>query len=221
MSIKLDCRLKRPGFGLAVQLALPAGTVLGLRGENGSGKSTTLDMISGLVACTEGSIRIDDVTVDDASTGTFVQPEDRNVATVFQAGGLFPHLSVEANILFGRGRIFEKSEHFDEIIDAFGLRDLLRRKPQQLSGGQRQRVALARAFLSPSRVLLLDEPTTFLDARSRGLIRSLMKSRIASYDGVVVLVSHDDGEISELATAVTDVELTRGDTTMARIECQL
>ena len=221
MSIDLDCRLERPGFGLSVRLALPSGTVLGLRGENGSGKSTTLDMISGLVACTEGSIHIDDSTVDDSSTGTFVQPEDRHVATVFQTGGLFPHLSVEANILFGRGRIFENSEHFDEIIDAFGLRELLRRKPQQLSGGQRQRVALARAFLSPSRVLLLDEPTTFLDTRSRGSIRSLMKSRIDSYDGVVVLVSHDDGEISELATAVTDVEVTRGDTTMARIVCQL
>ena len=221
MSIELDCRLERPGFDLDVRLQLPAGTVLGLRGENGSGKSTTLDMISGLVACTDGSIRIEDITVDDSSTRTFVQPENRNVATVFQTGGLFPHLSVQANILFGRGYVFEHSEHFDEIVDAFDLRQLLRRKPQQLSGGQRQRVALARAFLSPSRVLLLDEPTTFLDARSRGLIRSLMKSRIDSYDGVVVLVSHDDSEINELATAVTDVEVTRGDTTMARIECQL
>ena len=221
MSIELDCRLERPSFILSAQRALPSGTVLGVRGENGSGKSTTLDMISGLVPCTDGSIRIDDITVDDSSTRTFAQPENRNVATLFQTGGLFPHLSVQANILFGRGRIFENSEHFDEIIDAFGLCELLRRKPQQLSGGQRQRVALARAFLSPSRVLLLDEPTTFLDARSRDSIRSLMKSRIASYDGVVILVSHDDGEISELATAVTDVEVTRGDTTMARIECQL
>ena len=221
MSIDLECRLERPGFALVVRLQLPAGTVLGLRGENGSGKSTTLDMISGLVACTDGSIRIDDITVDDSSTRTFVQPENRNVATVFQSGGLFSHLPVQSNILFGRGRVFEDSEHFDEVVEAFDLRQLLRRKPQQLSGGQRQRVALARAFLSPSRVLLLDEPTTFLDARSRGLIRSLMKSRIDSYDGVVVLVSHDDSEINELATAVTDVEVTRGDTTMARIECQL
>lgn len=221
MSVDLDCRLERPGFVLEVRLSLPSGSVLGIRGDNGSGKSSTLDMISGLVPCTDGLIRIDEAVVDHSSTATFVQPEDRNVATVFQSGGLFPHLSVEENIIFGRGRSLKASQQFHSLVSAFDLRDLLHRKPQQLSGGQRQRVALARAFFSPSRVLLLDEPTTFLDAQSRASIRLLMKHHINSYDGVVILVSHDDSEISELATAVTDVELTHGDTTMARIECQL
>jgi molybdate transport system ATP-binding protein len=221
MSVELACRLERQSFVLDVRLSIPSAAVLAIRGENGSGKSSTLDMISGLVPCTSGSIRIDGEIVDDSSTGGFIQPEHRGVATVFQGGGLFPHLTVEANIRFGRGRNLSTSHHFEDLIDTFDLGDLLRRKPPQLSGGQRQRVALARAFLSPSRVLLLDEPTTFLDAQSRAAIRGLMKRHVNAYEGVVVLVSHDEGEINELATAVTGVDVTRGETTMARIDCQL
>ena len=95
------------------------------------------------------------------------------------------------------------------------FRSLLSRKPSTLSGGQRQRVALARAFLAPSEILLLDEPTTSLDATSRDEVRGAMKTFFETYNGVVVLVSHDAAEIAELATSVAQITISRGENTAA------
>jgi ABC-type sulfate/molybdate transport systems ATPase subunit len=215
MSLEVRCRFVRDAFSIDVDLSVGSGRVLGVAGENGSGKTTTLDMIAGLLPCTSGSISIDDEVVDDSSTGQFVQPEHRGVATVFQGGGLLPHLSVERNLVFGRGRTLRESPRFDDVVEAFDLRALLARKPHELSGGQRQRSSLARAFLSPSRVLLLDEPTTFLDTESRQLVRRLMKEWFAIYEGVVVLVSHDVDEIDALADRSARVRVSRGTTTAA------
>ena len=217
MSLSMQCRLVRGTFSIDVDLTVASGRVIGIAGENGSGKTTTLDMIAGLLPCTTGSITIDADIVDDSTTGTFVQPERRGVATVFQHGGLLPHLSIERNLVFGRGRVLRSTGRFDDIVEAFDLRSLLRRKPDELSGGQRQRASLARAFLSPSRTLLLDEPTTFLDADSRTVIRRLMAKWFEVYEGSVVLVSHDPGEIAELADVALRVQVSRGATTEARL----
>ena len=215
MSITMQCRFVRDTFSINVDVSVASGCVLGIAGENGSGKTTTLDMIAGLLPCTAGSITIDGEVVDDSETGSFVQPEHRGVATVFQGGGLLPRLSVERNLTFGRARALRSTPRFTEVVDAFDLRDLLRRKPNELSGGQRQRASLARAFLSPSRLLLLDEPTTFLDTDSRIAIRRLMKEWFATYEGTVVLVSHDSAEIEDLADLALRVDVTHGATTAA------
>lgn len=217
MSITMQCRFVRDTFSIDIDVSVASGCVLGIAGENGSGKTTTLDMIAGLLPCTAGSITIDGEVVDDSEMGTFLQPEHRGVATVFQGGGLLPHLSVERNLTFGRGRVLRSTPRFTEVVDAFDLHDLLRRKPNELSGGQRQRTSLARAFLSPSRILLLDEPTTFLDVDSRNAIRRLMKEWFETYEGTVVLVSHDSTEIEDLADVALRVNVTRGATTEANL----
>lgn len=218
MSLSLACRLTRGTFTLEVNLEVASRSVIAVVGENGSGKTSTLDMISGLLPCDSGRIVIDGTEVDDSETNTFVQPEHRGVATVFQSGGLFPHLTVKRNICLGRGAQLAATSRFTDIVESFDLDELLSRRPHELSGGQRQRVALARAFLAPSRVLLLDEPTTFLDAESRAAVRGQMHRAFQTYDGTVVLVSHDQAEIDELATVVARATVTRGERTVASIE---
>ena len=182
---------------------------------DGSGKTSTLDVIAGLLACTTGKISLNGKVFDDSTTNQFVQSEKRGVSTVFQGGGLFSHMTVEKNIIFGRGAAFRNTPRFDSAVEQFDLTGLLSRKPSTLSGGQRQRVALARAFLAPSEILLLDEPTTSLDATSRDEVRSAMKTFFETYNGVVVLVSHDAGEIAELATTVAQITISRGENTAA------
>jgi ABC-type sulfate/molybdate transport systems ATPase subunit len=215
MSLKINCQLRRDNFNLEVHLAVESGAVLAITGENGSGKTSTLDIIAGLLACTTGRISLNDRVFDDSTTNQFVQPELRGVSTVFQGGCLFSHMSVEKNVIFGRGAALRNTPRFDSAVEQFNLADLLSRKPSTLSGGQRQRVALARAFLAPSEILLLDEPTTSLDATSRDEVRSAMKTFFETYNGVVVLVSHDDAEIAELATSVARITILRGENTTA------
>ena len=215
MSLEINCRLRRDKFNLEVHLTVAPGAVLAITGENGSGKTSTLDMITGLLACTTGKISLNGKVFDDSTTNQFVQPDKRGVSTVFQGGGLFSHMTVEKNIIFGRGVAFRNTPRFDSAVEQFNLTGLLSRKPATLSGGQRQRVALARAFLAPSEILLLDEPTTSLDATSRDEVRSAMKTFFETYNGVVVLVSHDAAEIAELATSVAQITISRGENTAA------
>lgn len=217
MSLEIDCRLRRDRFSLDACFAVVAGSVLAITGTNGSGKTSTLDMIAGLLACTEGKIFLNGRVLDDSTTNQFVQPELRGVSTVFQGGGLFSHLNVEKNILFGRGSIFKSTPRFDSTVEQFNLNGLLKRKPSTLSGGQRQRVALARAFLAPSEILLLDEPTSSLDAVSRDEVRGAMKTFFETYKGMAILVSHDDAEVSELATDVAEITVSHGENTTARL----
>ena len=215
MSLEINCHLRRDNFNLEVHLAVAPGAVLAIAGENGSGKTSTLDMIAGLLACTTGKISLNGKVFDDSTTNQFVQPELRGVSTVFQGGGLFSHMTVEQNVIFGRGAAYRNTPRFDSTVEHFNLADLLSRKPQTLSGGQRQRAALARALLAPSEVLLLDEPTTSLDATSRDEVRSAMKTFFETYNGVVLLVSHDEAEIAELATSVARITILRGEYTTA------
>ena len=217
MSLEINCQLRRDQFNLEVHLTVAPGAVLAITGENGSGKTSTLDMIAGLLACTTGKISLNDRLFDDSTTNQFVQPEKRGVSTVFQGGGLFSHMTVEKNIIFGRGAAYRNTPRFDSAVEQFDLAGLLSRKPSTLSGGQRQRVALARAFLAPSEILLLDEPTTSLDATSRDEVRSAMKTFFETYNGVVILVSHDDAEIAELATNVAQITISRGENTTATL----
>ena len=215
MSLELNCELQRDKFNLEVHLIAASGSVLAITGENASGKTSTLDMIAGLVACTTGKISLNSQVFDDSKTNQFLQPENRGVSTVFQGGGLFSHMTVEKNVVFGRGAAFRNTPRFDSAVEQFNLAGLLSRKPSTLSGGQRQRVALARAFLAPSEVLLLDEPTTSLDTTSRDEVRSAMKTFFETYNGVVILVSHDAAEIAELATNVARITISRDENVTA------
>jgi putative spermidine/putrescine transport system ATP-binding protein len=142
-----------------------SGELVALLGPSGCGKTTTLKMIAGLIAPSEGDIRFDDRSV------VAIPPERRDVAMVFQKPLLFPYMTIAENVGFGlrmRGQPRPTIERrVRDMLDLVRLPGLEARRPGQLSGGQEQRIALARALIVEPKVLLLDEPLSQLDANLR------------------------------------------------------
>ena len=183
-----------------LSFAVEEGSFLVLLGPSGCGKSTTLRMIAGLEIADGGTIRIMDRDV------THEPPAERGISMVFQSYALFPHLSVEENILFGlnvrKVAREEKQQRLDEVAKMVGLSDLLARKPAQLSGGQRQRVALARAIISRNSICLMDEPLSNLDAKLRHEMRIEIRALQKRLGVTVVYVTHDQAEAMSMADNV-------------------
>ena len=169
-------------------------------GPSGCGKSTTLRMIAGLEDISEGTVEIDGVVVND------LQPRDRNIAMVFQNYALYPHLTVFENMAFplrlqkmSQDEIYERVTNAAEIL---GITEYLTRKPRALSGGQRQRVAIGRAMVRDSKVFLMDEPLSNLDAKLRNQMRAeiiLLRQKI---DTTYIYVTHDQTEAMTLGDRI-------------------
>ena len=169
-------------------------------GPSGCGKSTTLRMIAGLENITEGTVEIDGKVVND------LQPKDRDIAMVFQNYALYPHLTVFENMAFSlRLRKMPQDEVFKRVTEAaeiLGITELLMRKPRALSGGQRQRVAIGRAMVRESKVFLMDEPLSNLDAKLRNQMRAeiiLLRQKI---DTTFIYVTHDQTEAMTLGDRI-------------------
>ena len=169
-------------------------------GPSGCGKSTTLRMIAGLEDISEGTIEIDGVEVND------LQPRDRDVAMVFQNYALYPHLSVFENMAFSlRLKKVPQDEVYEKVVAAaetLGITEYLTRKPRALSGGQRQRVAIGRAMVRDSKVFLMDEPLSNLDAKLRNQMRAeiiLLRQKI---DTTFIYVTHDQTEAMTLGDRI-------------------
>ena len=169
-------------------------------GPSGCGKSTTLRMIAGLEDISEGTVEIDGVVVND------LQPRDRDIAMVFQNYALYPHLTVFENMAFSlrlkktpNEVVYEKVTQAAEIL---GITEFLTRKPRALSGGQRQRVAIGRAMVRDSKVFLMDEPLSNLDAKLRNQMRAeiiLLRQKI---DTTFIYVTHDQTEAMTLGDRI-------------------
>ena len=171
--------------------------ILSLLGPNGCGKTTTLNVISGLSRPDKGSIFINDVLVDGKSKGKTVHlaPFDRRVGYVFQTTALFPHMRVRDNVVYGL-----KTKHLSKqdveaktrsLLDFVGMREYAEYFPHQISGGQKQRVALARSLATDPEVLLLDEPISAVDARLRESLRLEFKSLLRTLKITAIYVTHD------------------------------
>ena len=188
---------------------IPDGQLVGLLGPSGCGKSTTLNLISGLEIPSEGKIWFGDKDV------TKLPPEERGVGLVFQNYALYPHLTVEENIIFplqnlkGKQKMTKEAMHEKavEVAKLVQINPYMARKPRELSGGQQQRVAIARALVKIPNVLLLDEPLSNLDARLRLQTREELR-RIQRETGVTtIFVTHDQEEamsISDLIIVMKD-----------------
>ena len=169
-------------------------------GPSGCGKSTTLRMIAGLEEISDGTVEIDGEVVND------LQPKDRGIAMVFQNYALYPHMSVYDNIAFSlrlqkmpEDQIYERVTNAAEVL---GITDYLLRKPRALSGGQRQRVAIGRAMVRESKVFLMDEPLSNLDAKLRNQMRAEIILLRQKLNTTFIYVTHDQTEAMTLADRI-------------------
>jgi molybdate transport system ATP-binding protein len=190
-SLEADCELNAP--------------ITGIFGPSGAGKTTLLEVIAGLRQISSGTLFLHDKIVSDPARKLFTKPENRGIGYVPQDLALFPHKTVENNLLFGTHgphRAARSAERLSHVIEALQLGTLLARYPASLSGGEKQRAAIGRALMSAPQMLLLDEPLANLD---RALTRSLLDllRRTASEFRVPMLyVTHDANELAAIADEV-------------------
>jgi molybdate transport system ATP-binding protein len=201
--IVLDVELRQGTFTLDVHVELDQ-PITALFGPSGAGKTTILDAIAGLRTPSAGSIVINREVLFDAARRIDVPTHRRHIGYVAQEVALFPHMSVRRNMLYGR-RDGQKLS-LDAVADMLEIAPLLDRAVPQLSGGERQRVALARALMSAPALLLLDEPLAAVDVERRRRILPYLERVRDDLRVPVVYVTHDPGEVRQLADEVVVME---------------
>ncbi len=179
-------------------LELARGEFVALLGPSGCGKTTLLRLVAGFERPDEGLVSVGGRTVAGPS---WVPPDRREVAMVFQDYALFPHLSVAANVGFGLARR-RRERRVTEVLDMVGLAGFERRFPHELSGGQQQRVALARAHAPEPSVVLLDEPWSNIDPLRRDAMRDELAAILRAAEVTVLLVTHDREEAFSIADRI-------------------
>ena len=203
MSFDIDITLTRGESRIAVKVDAADGLVA-LFGPSGAGKTSTLDMIAGLLQPDCGRVAVAGDVLFDSASGIDLPPEKRACGYVFQDGRLFPHRSVRDNLLFGwkLAPVERRWMNLDEALDFLGIGHLLDRMPRTLSGGEAQRVAIGRALLSAPRFLLMDEPLSSLDSARREDIMQVIERVRDELALPILYVSHDRAEVERLANTV-------------------
>ena len=174
--------------------------VVAILGQSGSGKSTLLDIVAGFVESSSGSIRL------GAKELIGLPVEKRPITILFQNHNLFEHLTVQKNILLGVSKVLKDSieevEKVQAILKEVGLEDFEHTIASQLSGGQQQRVALARVLIRREPILLLDEPFTGLDEKTRLEMLDLVKKITVKHDLHTIMVTHEIEDCERIASHV-------------------
>jgi ABC-type Fe3+/spermidine/putrescine transport system ATPase subunit len=192
-----------------VSLEIADGELVVLLGSSGSGKSTILRMIAGLIIPDEGRVFLFDKDI------TRLPPQKRGMGFVFQNYSIFPHMTVAENVEFGlkirKASLSKRRSSSEHLLELVGLEGMGGRYPNQLSGGQQQRVALARALAYEPQVLLLDEPFAAVDAKTRIQLRQSLKAIVKKIGVTTIMVTHDQEEAFDLADRVAIVNKGRID----------
>ena len=185
-----------------VSFGVAPGEIVALVGHSGSGKSTLLRLIAGLEPLDQGRIAIGGREVATPAGG--VPPEKRGVGMMFQDYALFPHLNVIRNVMFGLRamRAAEARAVALKALSRVGLADRADDYPHMLSGGEQQRVALARALAPRPHILLMDEPFSNLDRRTRILVREDTFAVLRESGATVILVTHDQDDAMRMADRI-------------------
>jgi molybdate transport system ATP-binding protein len=210
MSLAARVFVRRGAFGLDASILVQPGETVALLGPNGSGKTTFLHAVAGLLPLDGGRITLDGIVLDDVADHVAISTERRPIGVVFQDGLLFPHMTALDNVAFGlrcRGRSRGDARRIArEWLDRMELGDRVGSRPATLSGGQAQRVALARALAVEPRLLLLDEPLAAVDVQARAALRRDLRKHLTAFGGIRLLVTHDPLEAFALADRVIVLE---------------
>jgi len=208
MSLRLRIKHQLSDFLLEAEIEVRQGITM-LYGASGSGKTSIIKFVAGLMTPDEGYIELNGVTLFDSKRGINIPAHRRHMGMIFQEARLFPHMDVRANLRFGRrhhaGRDAVVVDE-ERVIEMLGIGHLLARRPQTLSGGEQQRVAIGRALLSGPQMLLADEPLASLDQARKNEILPYFE-RCASELGMpMIYVSHDPVEVARLGTHIVALE---------------
>ena len=203
--IEVKFNVDREDFTLQLDLELPGTGVTALFGQSGSGKTTTINALSGLIKPSYGYISVNGKVLFDSDKGINVATEKRGLGYVFQEGRLFPHMTVQENLAFPlEVRKMSKEETKSKVqkaLDMVELGDFGTRFPAQLSGGQQQRVAISISLAMKPEVMLFDEPTSALDPELIGSVLQTIRS-LADDGMTMVVVTHEMGFAKEVADEV-------------------
>ncbi|MDD1686556.1 ATP-binding cassette domain-containing protein [Methanoregula sp.] len=193
-------------FTMDLSFQVRDGEILALMGNNGSGKSTTLNIIAGLLVPDTGRVRLNGTLLSDHADGLSLPMEDRRIGYVFQNAAAFPHLSVSENIAYGlRARGLprtEISERVGQLMDMMHLGDLADVRAANLSGGQKQRTALARAIAIRPALLMMDEPFSSLDVESTIGVKELTRTIVTKMQIPCIVVTHRVADSQEIGDRV-------------------
>ncbi len=206
--LQLEAQTRLGAFALDVAFEVRAGQCLALAGPSGAGKSTLLRIVAGLLSPLRGRVACGQEVWLDTVQGVNLAPERRRCGYVFQDSALFGHLRVWQNVAYALrgGSRAERRTHAHELLERFGISHLAEARPGTLSGGERQRVALARALARPPSALLLDEPLSALDARTRARAARELGRTLREIDVPTVLVTHDFSDAALLGDQVAIID---------------
>jgi molybdate transport system ATP-binding protein len=206
--LRVEARTPLGALDLDLRIAVAPGECLAVAGPSGAGKTSLLRVAAGLLRPEHGLVEAGGETWLDTRRGVDLPPERRRCGYLFQEYALFPHLSAWQNVAYPlRGS--DRRERAAALLDRFGMSGLADARPRTLSGGERQRVALARALAREPDVLLLDEPLSALDARTRASAVRELGALLRDADVPAVLVTHDFAEAAALGDRVAIVDAGR------------
>jgi molybdate transport system ATP-binding protein len=210
MALDATIHATQGDFALTARLVIEPGAVVAVIGPNGSGKSTLLRVLAGLLPIDAGRVTLAGDVLDDTRRGIHIPAAMRPVGVVFQDLQLFRHMSVLDNVAFGlRCRGIPRRARNGaamELLETVGLAQVADSPPDQLSGGQAQRVALVRALAFRPTLLMLDEPLSAVDAKTRVELRRTLGRDLAAFDGIKLLVTHDPTDALSLADRIVVIE---------------
>jgi molybdate transport system ATP-binding protein len=200
MMIEFDVKHRLGALTLEAQFTAGRGLVA-LFGRSGSGKTSIINIIAGLMRPDRGRVIVDNNVLVDTDRGIFLPPHRRRLGYVFQEGRLFPHLTVRQNLLYGAwfARTTKNGSELSRVVELLGIGGLLDRRPGLLSGGEKQRVAIGRALFASPRLLLMDEPLAALDEARKDEILPYIERLRDDAKVPIIYVSHSISEVARLA----------------------